>query len=175
MRIEVYSLEILFLPTPFQPDSTAPTSFKFILLTGNNTMGNAVMMGSMRHIDSPSQHGGDFMHHNDLPLLVIEGAHHHLNTTLCKDFCTTSCISYRTPLGECYNPQKMFPGDASWGESDILDDDITFTNGQVTFQRSFYSSSDNTCTATPETITLPLNECIGPFGAPRPWGSFELV
>lgn len=119
---------------------------------------------STRRNDSPSQS------------TLTEDAHHHLNTTLCKDdVCSNSCISYMTPLGECYNPQKMFPGDPSWGESDALDNDVTFTNGQVTFQRTFYSSNDTTCTGTPEAETLPLNECIGPFGAPRPWGSFELL
>jgi hypothetical protein len=108
-------------------------------------------------------------------LQSIEDGHRHLNMTLCKDFCKNGCLSYRTPLGECFNPQKMFPGDISWGESDINDDTVAFTNGQVTFQRTIYSSDDATCTGTPDIETLPLNECIGPFGAPRPWGTFELV
>jgi hypothetical protein len=102
---------------------------------------------------------------------------HHLNMTLCNDFCKNGCISYRTPLGTCYNPQEMFPGDPSWGDGDILDNKVTFSNGQVTFQRTFYSSDDATCSTgtPPDAETLPLNECVGPFGAPRPWGIFELV
>jgi hypothetical protein len=105
----------------------------------------------------------------------MDDARRHLNMTLCEDFCKKGCMSYRTPLGECYNPQKMFPGDISWGESDVMDDNVAFTNGHVTFQRKFYSSDDATCTGTPDTETLPLNECIGPFGAPRPWGTFMLA
>ncbi len=102
--------------------------------------------------------------------------HHRLNTTLCKDYCETSCISYITPLNSCFNPQKLFPSDESWGEGDVLDDNVTFSSdeGQVSFVRTFYSTNDATCGGLCESEMLPLNECIGPFGAPRPWGTFEL-
>jgi hypothetical protein len=99
-----------------------------------------------------------------------------LNTTLCKDFCKTDCVSYLTPLTKCFSPRKLFPNDPSWGENDLLDDNVTFAanDGQVTFERAFYSTNDGTCGGTAELQTLPLNECVGPFGAPRPWGSFQL-
>jgi hypothetical protein len=102
--------------------------------------------------------------------------HHRLNTTLCKDYCETCCISYITQLNSCFNPQKLFPGDESWGEGDVLDGNVTFSSddGQVSFVRTFYSTNDSTCGGLYESEILPLNECIGPFGAPRPWGIFEL-
>lgn len=106
---------------------------------------------------------------------LMEDARRHLNMTLCKDFCEHGCKSYRTPLGECFNPQTMFPGDSSWGESDVMDDNVAFTRRHVTFHRTFYSSDDATCTGTPDRETLPLYECIGPFGSPRPWGTFVLI
>lgn len=70
----------------------------------------------------------------------------------------------------------MFPGDESWGDSDVRDDNVTFTanDERVSFVRTFYSTNDATCGGLSESETLPLNECVGPFGAPRPWGTFVL-
>jgi len=101
---------------------------------------------------------------------------HHLNTTLCQDYCKSGCVSYMTPLFECYSPLQLFPNDSSWGENDLLDANVTFSagDGLITFTRSFFLSTDGTCGGVPESQTLPLNECVGPFGAPRPWGTFEL-
>jgi hypothetical protein len=108
--------------------------------------------------------------------IVALNSHHCLNTTLCKDYCETCCISYITPLNSCFNPQTLFPRDESWGEGDVLDGNVTFSSddGQVSFVRTFYSTNDSTSGGLYESEILPLNECVGPFGAPRPWGIFEL-
>lgn len=44
------------------------------------------------------------------------------------------------------------------------------------FKRTFFRSKDSSChDPTDEFDALPLNECIGPFGDPRPWGRFEIA
>jgi len=44
------------------------------------------------------------------------------------------------------------------------------------FKRTLFRSKDSSCREpTDEFDTLPLNECIGPFGKPRPWGRFEIA
>ena len=97
-----------------------------------------------------------------------------IRTELCVDFClenATACVSYQTPVFDCYNGQVLFPDDPSWGPYDIKDD----TLDNVAFARKFYSSKDGTCENQTDELELPFNECVGPFGQPRPWGKFELI
>lgn len=107
------------------------------------------------------------------------------------------CKQYTTPLNKCYNPQSLYPNDVSWGDVDILDE--LLLDNQL--KRTFYKSKDGTCDGRVEKISelllsgiiepnnndddknedgkgdsyiLPLNECVGPFGKPRPFGKFSL-
>ena len=44
------------------------------------------------------------------------------------------------------------------------------------FKRTFFRSKDSSCRdPTDEFDALPLNECIGPFGNPKPYGRFEIA
>lgn len=114
--------------------------------------------------------------------------------------CSRDCIAYRTPLNSCYNGAKLFPGDPSWGEFDVLDrvDDQILGGlrpsrygegeleldaeyepfwGDGSFGRYFYATTNGTCGGDPTDSfeDLPVGECVGPFGAPRPWGAFSFV
>eukprot|EP00929_Paragymnodinium_shiwhaense_P113081 TRINITY_DN81349_c0_g1_i1.p2 TRINITY_DN81349_c0_g1~~TRINITY_DN81349_c0_g1_i1.p2 ORF type:complete len:169 (-),score=16.60 TRINITY_DN81349_c0_g1_i1:296-802(-) len=105
--------------------------------------------------------------------------------TLCMN-CThateggvaASCTSadddpevFHPPLDTCFNPRKLWPASKSeaWGASDVLDQ----CNAGVSVLRTFYDSTDGSCSGIRDTYTLPLGVCLGPFGAPRPWGVFE--
>jgi hypothetical protein len=95
-----------------------------------------------------------------------------LETVLCIDKCVSGCIAYATPVGECFNAQQFFPNDPSWSEFDIFDELI----GKASIKRSFFTSSNGTCVGQPtDEFVLPLNQCIGPWGEPRPWGSLILL
>jgi hypothetical protein len=95
-----------------------------------------------------------------------------LNSTLCKGRCVDDCKSYVTPLGQCFNGQSLFPDDPSWGVYDISD--AVLSNDS--FRRQFFGSKDGNCTGEPtDSFVLPIHECVGPFGAPRPWGEFSFV
>ena len=95
-----------------------------------------------------------------------------LNSTLCKGRCVDDCKSYVTPLGQCFNGQSLFPDDASWGVYDVSD--VVLSNDS--FRRQFFGSKDGTCTGeATDSFILPIQECVGPFGAPRPWGHFSFV
>jgi hypothetical protein len=117
------------------------------------------------------------------------------------------CKTYTTPLNECYNGQTLFPGDESWSSYDIYD-----TLSMLSMKRTFYKSSDGSCSnalsaqdlldATKadsaaefaavgdmgfyrenfimqegeiDFFILPFDQCVGPFGPPRPWGKFTLM
>ena len=115
-----------------------------------------------------------------------------LKTLLCEDRgCSDACQSYVTPINKCYNGQELFPDDPSWGEYDVLDmyaclegvyggDGGCTTsadlNGPSSFKRTFFASQGSSCSEqTDEFDEVPLDECIGPFGDPRPWGRFEIA
>lgn len=102
------------------------------------------------------------------------------------------CVSYLTPVAECYNPQSLFPNGSTWGDMDVLDqlvenaenknyDDENNRRTPEFFTRTLFGrSTHGTCIASPtnddEIFTLPLrNVCVGPFGKPRPWGEFALL
>lgn len=94
-----------------------------------------------------------------------------LETVLCIDKCFSDCKAYSTPLGFCFNAQKFFPSDPSWSKFDILDELI----GKVNIKRTIYASSNGTCVQRTDEFVLPLNQCIGPWGEPRPWGKLILL
>jgi hypothetical protein len=81
-------------------------------------------------------------------------------------------------MAVCYNGAQLFPNDNnSWGPYDILDARILIDeNDNTVFRRTFYSSQNGSCRDMPtDEYDLPLNECVGPFGKPRPWGIFSLL
>ena len=100
---------------------------------------------------------------------------YHLRTTLCADKCESDCVIFDTPTDECFSAYQLFPNDdsESWSVFDIFDsvsNDLTF------FQRTIYGSIDGSCGGlAADVFTIPLEECVGPFGPPRPWGNFSIV
>jgi hypothetical protein len=105
-----------------------------------------------------------------------------LNMTLCVDKCTSDCKSYTTPLSQCYSSKQLFPNDPSWSAGkDVFDAVICQTLTRTIYGRSY----DGTCSKSDredddddddvDRFTIPLNECVGPFGQPRPWGSFSII
>lgn len=107
-----------------------------------------------------------------------------LRTTLCRDQCMhDDCRTFYTPLQTCYNGKQIFPKDPSWSAFDILDlaaavndGSSSSCGGTTTFERFIFESTDATCRGTiQDFFVLPINECVGPFGEPRPWGNFTIV
>ena len=87
---------------------------------------------------------------------------------MCKHKCDSDCKAYTLPVSQCYSPPKLFPGDPQWGAFDVLD----VCTAAGTLNRSFYASKDGSCSKRTDGFDLPLGECVGPFGKPRPWGKF---
>ena len=99
---------------------------------------------------------------------------------------TPGCLTYTTPMNDCYNARVLFPGDKSWGDLDVYDE-MVMSN----IKRTFYKSMDGSCVGRGEggdaknsipqpvdaddSFILPLDVCVGPFGPPRPWGKFTLL
>lgn len=105
--------------------------------------------------------------------IVAQGhiANWNLVTELCVGFCDgKDCRTYSTPLSTCYSGQSLFPNDPSWGDVDFLDEIV-----DATLKRTFFRTNDSTCRDATDEFSLPLDECVGPFGTPRPWGKFSLV
>jgi hypothetical protein len=105
---------------------------------------------------------------------TVHGKDEIISTELCHNFCIflkKTCVRYNTPVAICYNGQSLFPNDPSWGGFDVKDDVLD----DHSFSRKFYNSEDGTCREQTDEFTLPFNECIGPFGQPRPWGTFTLI
>jgi len=124
-----------------------------------------------------------------------------LQTSMCQDTsCSNHCQIYETPFTTCYNGHMLFPHDPSWSVWDIRDEELQEPpqheqqhhhppNNSTTplasprqlpqsqqFQRSFYATHDSSCQGEPTDVyILPLEECVGPFGKPRPWGTFSVV
>ena len=93
------------------------------------------------------------------------------------------CKSYTTPLNECYNGASLFPGDDSWSDVDIID-----TIVMKSLRRKFFTSKDKSCQDLEEkdntavepvdgddSFVIPFDECVGPFGPPRPWGKLTVI
>jgi len=107
--------------------------------------------------------------------LHISGSRHviermELSMFLCQDHgLTINCKQYHMPVDACYNPTQLFPEDPQWGSSDLKD----VVNG-THLRRSFFATGNGTCGQRTDGFELPLGVAIGPFGAPRPWGRFDL-
>jgi hypothetical protein len=94
-----------------------------------------------------------------------------MNMTLCHDKCRSGCTTYVTPISECYSSGKLFPNDPSWSGLDVFDTVIC-----QTLTRRIFQSSDGLCSSSDsDKFLINLEECVGPFGKPRPWGKFSLV
>lgn len=118
-----------------------------------------------------------------------------MKMTLCRHRCKNDCILFQTPINKCFNGKSLFPDDSDvWGEYDVYDmvtipsaDDEESRNlrrrGEHTFKRYFFKTIDSSCGGNEsvnvematDKYVLPLEKCVGPFGPPRPWGTFELM
>ena len=86
---------------------------------------------------------------------------------VCSGKCSGDCKVYRPPVGACYSPPLLWPGDVQWGAFDTLD-----RCNATHLDRSFFGSTNGSCTERTDGFSLPLHTCVGPFGKPRPWGKF---
>ena len=97
-----------------------------------------------------------------------------LNTTLfgvSEWHCAADPRSYISPVGSCYSPSALWPGDPQWGEFDILD-----TVEGPRLNRSFFASTDGSCNDRTDGFDLDIDgSCIGPFGPPRPFGTIATI
>mmetsp|Transcript_26447 Transcript_26447/g.57957 ORF Transcript_26447/g.57957 Transcript_26447/m.57957 type:complete len:167 (+) Transcript_26447:91-591(+) len=101
-----------------------------------------------------------------------------LNMTLFADKCAgENSKTYITPTNKCYSSTLLFPNDPSRSGKDVYDTTIVDpqTPKQTMLIRTFYDTEDGTCRGAGDVFRIPLNECVGPFGKPRPWGIFRLV
>lgn len=92
--------------------------------------------------------------------------------------CSKNSTVYLTPVFQCYNAQnESLLNNNAFGKHDIFDEIVPNKHDPVALRRSFFKSSNGSCSGgvTDSFNYLPLNECIGPFGSPRPWGVFECV
>jgi hypothetical protein len=96
-----------------------------------------------------------------------------LNMTICNGECSGDCKTYVTPLSKCYNSQTLFPNDPAWSGKDVMDTVIC----QTLTRKIFEDSTNGSCRAGDQDdhFLIPLDECVGPFGPPRPWGLFTLI
>ena len=93
--------------------------------------------------------------------------------TLCrnctdKEGCVGHAAKFDVPVGECFSPTKVFPNSSSWGKFDVLD-----ICSKDSLNRTFYASTDGSCSNVTDSYNLELNVCLGPFGQPNPWGIFQ--
>ena len=90
----------------------------------------------------------------------------------CAKDCKEDCVSYKTPLGQCNNAAQLFPNDPQWSEFDWYD---AFRSHSEKIIRTFYKSTNGTCTFPTETIEIPLDINVGPIGLPRSCGKFTVT
>lgn len=94
----------------------------------------------------------------------------YLTSTLCVYKCTEGCVIFRTPLLTCFNGKALFPEYDDWSDYDLMDIRLNQTH----FERRIFRSQNQTCLERETDIfRLPVDECVGPFGYPRPWGFFN--
>jgi len=123
-----------------------------------------------------------------------------IRLVICSNRCSEDCLTFNTPANKCFNGQNLFPNHAEvWGEYDVYDmvslpkvegnephivDELnTGRRGEVTFTRYFFKTRDSSCdghhfvdvSKATDKYVLPLQRCVGPFGPPRPWGTFEFI
>lgn len=105
-------------------------------------------------------------------------------TTLCTDKkCSNNCTQYDTPVSQCYNGRDLgsypFYDNTTnpFGIYDTIDVIFGHHDPVVAFKRSFFGSTNGSCTGSVTDLFdyIPLDECVGPFGPPRPCGTFHLV
>ncbi|GMI44157.1 hypothetical protein TrCOL_g5485 [Triparma columacea] len=91
-------------------------------------------------------------------------------TELCDK--SAQSITYDVPESKCYNPQEQFPDDNGevWGDFDMMD-----VCNERTLTRTFYSSTDGSCTNATDSYKLVYETCLGPFGETYPWGVFSCI
>lgn len=88
------------------------------------------------------------------------------------DDASRASATYETPLHRCFNGASLFNNSVDWGDVDIYDEIYSSS----LLRRTFYASHNSTCDGpVDDTYDLPLDECLGPFGAPHPWGRFSIV
>ena len=111
------------------------------------------------------------------------------------------CQTYLTPIRTCYSSSKLFPEDPSWSGYDIFDAIVhasdtrrrstrsssstvvsTQTNNtaagtSLLLVRTIYQTTNGTCVPSSQDVVfrLELQQCVGPFGRPRPWGIFAVA
>ncbi|CAB9504938.1 expressed unknown protein [Seminavis robusta] len=103
-----------------------------------------------------------------------------LTTTLCEDKCQSHCREYQTPFYQCFQGAALFPNDPSWNATGYI---LDFPLNHSHFQRQFFDTTNtypttllvvSACQGTPtDEFVLPFRTCVGPFGKPRPWGTFD--
>lgn len=121
-----------------------------------------------------------------------------LKTTLYVEKCIGDDFEiYSTPIDECYSGKDSYNTKQNlrtktmdeksisanldfnnpYGEHDIKDE-LVKQNGEIVgIQRSFFQSTNSTCTGgiTDSFPNIPLDTCVGPFGEPRPWGVLNVI
>lgn len=97
-----------------------------------------------------------------------------LRTELYADFCDDVGASYETNLEDCYNGASLF-NDEDWGDFDIFDAVASDDEDIFVLHRTFYDSNSSVCEHPVDYYILPIDECVGPFGKPHPWGRFSLI
>ena len=75
-------------------------------------------------------------------------------------------------VGATVTPEAaLFDGDAQWGRWDTRDEVVAGRE----LRRAFYDTTDGSCGAETDHVRVPLDACVGPFGAPRPWGTLRVA
>ena len=73
-------------------------------------------------------------------------------------------------IGECTSPSDEWPGDEQWGTTSFIDS----YKSPLKMERAFYKDGDDQCSGDVDYVQeMPMKQCIGPWGKPRPWGSLE--
>jgi hypothetical protein len=71
-------------------------------------------------------------------------------------------------MNQCYQPSLLFLNDPQWANFDVFDSYLNDSS----IKRTFYKSTDGTCTTQTDYFIIPLHEKVGPIGDPRPCGQF---
>lgn len=155
---------VLLLSASFQVSSSELLSSIRSGYNNNNSSGSS---------ETKSECDGD---DNTLDHHLFTTFYYELNMTLCDGKCQGSCKTYMTPLSQCYSSERLFPNDPSWSGKDMFDT-VTCHQTLILTRTIFEASTDGSCQVSDQDdqFLIPLNECVGPFGPPRPWGTFELT
>ena len=80
---------------------------------------------------------------------------------LCSDRCDSDCKMYDVPVGECFSPSRLFPGDAQWGDGQGQASGFGGSAGTPPWQRS----------KTPGPASKQADGCRSPLKIAEPRGS----